>query len=394
MREGKTYPHVVALKKLIDAGEVKLALIICPPKVIPAWKEALEIFKVPEGHVVILSKAKVARLKKYISPDALIVDEIHHCRSYSKVTKWLLKASKTARYRWGLTGTLFDANLLECFYPCQIIDRDLFGSSRGDFLMKYGVADNPHVQYSSWSIRSEDDKARLMSVLDNVLSLRQVDSESLQAPELKVVRVPLLDYQEKLIKEISSKTMDKVGGIEGLDFDHETLPMTRRGKALQVVTGALKLTNGDLYYIPSLRTSYLVDFIKTHSITSAIVWVKYIHEYDLVSKALKSQGYTALTGKDKNAIARYQEGEVDFIALHPKSAGAGVDLSRSDWSLYHSIEYSLIDYLQSQFRIVNRNSLGKKHMVLFLSDSAEDDALLTRIEKKHKEFKDFHHESN
>lgn len=94
---GKTYTAMALLKHLQDAGEGH-AVVVAPPKVLPAWKALAAEHRV---EVALVSLGKLSQLTEFSDREILVVDESHNLRNadtsrYEEIEAWVRPAGETA----------------------------------------------------------------------------------------------------------------------------------------------------------------------------------------------------------------------------------------------------------------------------------------------------------
>ncbi|MBF2022371.1 MAG: DEAD/DEAH box helicase, partial [Hydrococcus sp. C42_A2020_068] len=150
MGTGKTVMSIVALRRLFQLGQIRRALIVCPVAVITQWQEHLESWasEISEYAVVVrgkgrdqlwysrnavfitnyetlardMAKTDSSELPKY---DLIILDEAHRVKSQkTKNFRAVERLSRSARYRWALTGTPLQNRISELQTLCLILRPD------------------------------------------------------------------------------------------------------------------------------------------------------------------------------------------------------------------------------------------------------------------------------
>ena len=97
---GKTYTAMALLKHLQDSGG-EHAVIVAPPKILPAWEALAAEHRV---EVKLVSLGKLSRLAEYSDREILVVDESHNLRNadtgrYAELAEWVRPPGEPATRR-------------------------------------------------------------------------------------------------------------------------------------------------------------------------------------------------------------------------------------------------------------------------------------------------------
>ena len=192
MRSGKTYPLLIAADLIGGA-----TLVVCPPAVLPVWKEAVVKLGI-KVKVDVVSSGSLHKVQKESVYTTLIIDEIHQYRTYSNRFKALQKIRSKVKHCYGATGTPIDKDLHESFYMVQLLDKgELLGTNKQTFLE---ATCTPTVQGDriTW-VLTEEHKEPFKRLLSKFVST--YFPEELEEPEVKYYRYPMTPVQERFIKE-------------------------------------------------------------------------------------------------------------------------------------------------------------------------------------------------
>ena len=389
MRSGKTYAAACACK--LRGG---MALVVCPAKVVPVWEEALARFGVPAELIVsaglLSSPAEGARekLKRRligVKFSSLVVDEIHFYRDSSSRTKLLISLARKIPWRLGLTGTPFDSNLLEMFYPAQILDQGaLFGTSRMRFYLEHGVPKRPNCRLSEYRPR---DEGALRAKIEPMVSRFLPD---LDHPEAEILLYKLQPRQIRMIRALAVSRKESVLRDRVREFGPASLdwkPPNLRQKAEQVRSGFY--LDGEVPGETGSFAKKVCDSDKWRALQSAvdrgertIVWIKFKHEYLLALGALR--GMNALTFSEAN-LRLFREASSGALICHPRSAGCGIDVSCADKAVFASETASAVDNAQAAARLLAPKEGGRnkrKKLVYLLADDPHSQLARARLQAK------------
>ena len=356
-------------------------LIICPPAVKETWESEIKAMEMDylERHIV--SRDILSYKSTDHKFDWLIVDEIHDFRDWSKRSKSLYKIAKNCKKRIGLTGTPFNNSILEYFYPLKILSHGKFCkfkySTNADKWNKYwGYTDNPMSDYPTYLLKLEKQEEFYKLLLEVAFIL---DPKRVRPPKLKPLWYQLTEEQKTLISDLrrgrdvkfATRTLPPVGEL-----------VHRNNAEAQICSGFMytkKGTNIITVYCRSQKWEVLRDLLNRLE-GRCVLWYNYTAEKeDLL--ALVPEAKVFKPGKKMTVYPAR-------LIAHPKSAGAGIDLSSYDYSIYVSLTNSYVSHRQSEFRIADQEKTIKTNYVLCCRDTVEEARLrkLYNREREHIEF--------
>lgn len=404
MGVGKTCATIQILRhRYMDAGELTKTLIITPLITLKNWKEEFAMFSnvSPDAiHVLKGSRKKRAKQIEALegrngiiitnyesfdgddvaeaitkwSPRIMVCDEVHLCKNpQSKRAKKIAKISDLCSNHYLLTGTPILNSSMDLFMPFRILDgyrkkESTFGSNffvfRGVYFEDANAAWSGQKNHfpdwqprpSTYSIMQDKIKDK-MSVVDklDVLDLPPLITENRYCV--------LSKEQETHYKEMKSDLITYVKDMEDDGVPKAVVARLAITKALrmqQIVTGFVKSDAGEIIKIVDnprerLLKELLEELTPNHKV---IVWAIYKENYATIRKVCEDIGvsYTSITGsqstKDKfsNMVQFDEDPDCKVLIANPASAGVGINLVASSYSIYYSRSYKLGDYKQSEAR--------------------------------------------
>lgn len=350
VRSGKTLITLRILKE----KRFKHVLIICPPKVIPAWQEEMECEGVTYNIISIgqFNKKGTAEayIKEYGVPDCIAFDEIHQIRHSSNRTRNIIKLSKDVPYKIGFTGTPVDSSVLELFYIMKFFkgNDSPYGTNKLDFYLKYGSL-KPHA-VGRREISANDftvSKKSFTRVLEPFQACTySFLSEKIKMPRQEFIEFKLTDKQKKWIKAI--ETNSPILEINGENA--ELTALHKSSKAMQITGGFYIRQDESVISLGlSFKYSRLLDLINTHR-TRIIIWTQFIYEQDKILKLFKNSEFSIAKFNEENR-KKFNQGGIDILLCHPKSASTGVNISGGEVSIYVGHIPNSIDLIQSMYRM-------------------------------------------
>lgn len=246
---GKSVQAIAALRILAKRGGLKRAIIICPASLKYQWKNEIERFTelspvVVEGdqaarvaiyrgaaqarytlekfpaeklpQVFILNYELSFRDEKYIAemkPDAIILDEAQRIKNWQSKTHQAI-VEMPARYRFVLTGTPLENELMELYSVLQFVDKSVLGENPLEVRRRYtvydkfgGIAGYQHLREASRRISGvslrrtrEETLTELPDLIESFWWLE------LETEQWKIYR----DLEARIAEFLSSEEWDKV----------------------------------------------------------------------------------------------------------------------------------------------------------------------------------------
>jgi SNF2 family DNA or RNA helicase len=378
---GKTAITLTAMQDMLANGVVKRFLVLAPKRVCtdvwpveqPKWASdvplAVAVGTPKERGTALRSKAQIVvsnydniqwLAEQALDFDAIVFDELTRLKNPSGTRfKALLKVLEPMRVRWGLTGSFTSNGLEDVFGQCKIVDQGLLGRSKGAFMQQYFVLINK--EFGEWAPRV----GSLAGVMERIKPATYVLDAG--------------DYKDKLppinVVEVRCDLDDREP-YEKMKKDFQALDVTAINAG--VVTGKLQqMASGFVYDTRKQASDVPGKFI----VTQTPVWFS-SHKFDRLEELLNENqrantiiAYTyqeelaelkrryphAQTLDDKEAIQRWNEGRVELLLVHPKSAGHGLNLQFGGCKIiFLSLPWSLELYEQTIGRL---HRSGQKHDV-------------------------------
>jgi SNF2 family DNA or RNA helicase len=378
---GKTAITLTAMQDMLANGVVKRFLVLAPKRVCtdvwpieqPKWASdvplAVAVGTPKERGAALRSTAQIVvsnydniqwLAEQALDFDAIVFDELTRLKNPSGTRfKALLKVLEPMRVRWGLTGSFTSNGLEDVFGQCKIVDQGLLGRSKGAFMQQYFVLINK--EFGEWAPRAGA-LAKVMERIKPATYVLEAGEYADKLPPLHVIEVRC-DLEDR-------KPYEK------MKADFQALDVTAINAG--VVTGKLQqMASGFVYDTRKQASDAPGKFI----VTQTPVWFS-SHKFDRLEELLNENqrantiiAYTyqeelaelkrrypyAQTLDDKEAIQRWNEGRVELLLVHPKSAGHGLNLQFGGCKIiFLSLPWSLELYEQTIGRL---HRSGQKHDV-------------------------------
>ena len=362
MRSGKTLPICEFLASRV--GPEMRCAIVCPPAVVPVWDKHLWEVEHPNmPKIEIISTGALSTNGKIPKGrfDIVVVDEIHQFRANSKRYKALCKLSKGSEYRLALTGTPIDQHLSEMFYPLSWLSNDTFFGEKVTqkaFRATYCYAVSPHLGIrSKWEVR-DDIREEFKKAIYEVSSIWK--DEDVNPPTHKQVFYPVTRKQKALAQNLADgvfKTLRIEYGVEfgGMELAH------RRDKIRQIYGGFLIDELSEV--IPNACTTWkwwhLTKLVNQIGHERLVVWYRYVWESQLAKVRLERVFNARVEMFTQSNLAKFNHDQIDVLLCHPLSAGAGIDISHAEKTIFLSPTPNYTALMQAFYRLADRSQQQK-----------------------------------
>lgn len=282
----------------------------------------------------------------------LVVDESSRFKNpSSKRWKSLKGALKTFTHRFVLTGTPTPKSYLDLW--CQVGILDLgqrLGKSMTSYKEKFFLPDARDRRTGvvwSWKLR-EGAKEEVDALLADIcVSLRKEDY--LTMPERQDITHTIA--WDKRGKEVyNAMRKEAVAEVDGDTLTAASAGVLT-GKLLQITSGEIYNEDGGITEVHTEKMDYMVDLVD--EATPTLVFYNFKHSLTRLKAAFPKA--TVMDPDDPTMIKRWNDGEIDMLLCHPKSAGIGLNLqcnvSDTAQVVWFDLPWSSEDYLQANARV-------------------------------------------
>jgi SNF2 family DNA or RNA helicase len=373
---GKTAITLTAMQDMLAAGVAKRFLVLAPKRVCtdvwpveqPKWapnvplavavgtpKQRMAALR-SDAQIVVSNYDNIATLPT-ASFDAIVFDELTRLKNPSGARFKALKIDHI-NIRWGLTGSFTSNGLEDVFGQCKIVNQALLGRSKGAFMQQYFVLINK--EFGEWAPRV----GSLAGVMERIKPATYVLDAG--------------DYKDKLpplhVVEVRCNLDDREP-YEKMKKDFQALDVTAinagvvTGKLQQMASGFVYDTRRTASEIPgrfdstqtavwfsSHKFDRLEELLDENQRANTII----VYQYQEELAELKRR-FSVTTLDDVDAINRWNDGKVRLLAVHPKSAGHGLNLQFGGCHMvFLSLPWSLELYEQTVGRL---HRSGQAHAV-------------------------------
>ena len=309
--------------------------------------------------------------------DMVVIDELSSFKSHkAKRFKALKKVRPMVKRIVGLTGTHSPNGLIDLWAEIGILDMgQRLGRFIGGFRERFFVPDKrSREMVFSYKPREGAEDMIYGLISDICISMKAVDY--LDMPECVYNRVEVsmsgkeMALYEQLERDMLLPFSD--GDIDAVNA------AALSNKLLQMADGAVYDENGNVKHIHNRKLEALEDLIEAAN--GKPVLIAYWYKHDL-ERLKKHTGAVELdTAED---MRKWNAGEIPVAAIHPASAGHGLNLQAGGSTLiWFGLTWSLELYQQMNRRLWRQ---GQEETVVIhhlISKGTLDERVMAALEKK------------
>lgn len=297
----------------------------------------------------------------------VIIDESHKFKNPAakrtqKLLAWL--KDKKPEKRLILSGSPVLNTPMDLWSQIQILSTKIFNPNFYAWRAEYFYDMNagmPKKQYFPlW--KPQKDASRRLNIAIKKYSSRVEKKNVLDLPPLLKVTVDCLlsTPQNKLYRQMKQDLVAYLETKEGdIKVSVADLAITKALRMQQLITGIFKDDTGEVTILDTPRTKALHDLLQDiPKNDKVIVWCVFKENYKQVADVCDALWlrHTFLTGlqneKEKlQAVDDFNNDNTTKVLIaNPAAGGVGINLTRSNYSIYFSRNFSLESDLQSEAR--------------------------------------------
>lgn len=405
---GKTVATLSAIDKLLyDSFEVNKILIIGPKRVVTdTWfRESRKWNHIQHlEHDMVLLDGTAAQRRKLLKSnksifligreltewlvsefgntfpfDVVIIDELSSFKSHkSKRFRALRRVRPMMRRIIGLTGTPAPNSLMDLWAPVYLVDQgERLGKTITAYRDRYflpGERDG-HIIYK-WREKKEAEQRIYESISDIAFSLKAADWLDMPERIDRIVPVKMSDESRKLYKQLEKDLLlpfvdgDVVAGTAAV----------LSNKLLQMANGAVYDENRAVKSIHDAKLDTLEDIIEAANGHSVLVLYSYKHDLNRLKKRFPQ---IRELGKGNEGIAEWNAGKIPLLAVHPKSAGHGLNLQDGGSIIvWYGLTWSLEEYQQANARLFRQGQQRSVIIHHLVTEGTIDEQVIAALEAK------------
>jgi SNF2 family DNA or RNA helicase len=404
---GKTAITLTAMSDMLRCGLVKRWLVLAPKRVCtdvwpveqPKWASEMPLAVavgtpaqrlhalMSDMPVVVTNYDNIQWLATQdLNFDGIVFDELTRLKNSSGLRfKALSKVIDKIKVRWGLTGSFTSNGLEDVFGQCKIVDQNLLGRAKGAFMQQYFVLVNK--DFGEWAPR--------VGSLEAVMKEIRPATFLLDAGEYKD-KLPPCHVVEMKCDLDDRAPYEKMKKDFVVEFGTEQITAVNAG----VVTGKLQqMSSGFVYHTETTASDTPGKF----NVSNTPLWFSY-HKFDLLDDLiqenqrantiivynyveelaeLKRRYPHAQTINDTKAIERWNDGKIELLLIHPKSAGHGLNLQHGGCKMvFVSLPWSLELYEQTVGRLHRSGQTHDVWVYLLMTNKTIDERIWGALKDK------------
>ena len=356
------------------APELTVAVAVGTPK---QRQKAFE-----SGAQVVVTNYDNIQSLPHLDFDCIIFDELTRLKNpYGARFKALAKLIHHIEIRWGLTGSFTSNGLEDVYGQCKIIDQTLLGRSKGAFLQQYFIAINP--EFGQWTPRAGS-LEHVMERIKPATYVLEPGEYRDKLPPIHVVHVNCqmqMDHYNKLKKEF---VLDNIVALNagvvtgklqqmasGFIYDtHQTPDLVVAGKFI---------THQTPIWFSKHKFEALDDLLSENQHANTIL----VYQYQEELAELHRRYSNLVTLDDDDAIGRWNAGQIELLAIHPKSAGHGLNLQHGGCKMvFVSLPWSLELFEQTVGRLHRSGQLHDVWVYIMSTQKTIDEKIWSALQDK------------
>lgn len=393
---GKTAITLTAIDGMLYELHARRFLVLAPKRVCTdVWP--IEASKWAEYHTVAVAVGTPAQRKQALESDAKIVvinyDNIQWLAEqdlssfdgivFDELTK--LKNPSGARFkalhkvidqfniRWGLTGSFTSNGLEDVFGQCKIIDQKLLGRSKGAFMQQY-FSLNTYAGFDDWT--------PLPGALERVMQRIKPATFVLEPGEYKDKLPPchVVQIDVQLNDREPYEAMKRYCVVQFPDAQAIAQNAAVVTQKLQQMSSGFVYSPEPVWFSPH-KFDALDDLLSENQRANTILVYQYKEELDELKRRYRN--LTVLD--DPDAIERWNAGNVPLLAVHPKSAGHGLNLQFGGCHMvFLSLPWSLELFEQTVGRLHRSGQQRDVWVYAMMTKDTVDERIWTALHDKRK----------
>jgi SNF2 family DNA or RNA helicase len=306
--------------------------------------------------------------------DGIVFDELTKLKNPSGARfKALHKIIDRFTIRWGLTGSFTSNGLEDVFGQCKIIDQKLLGRSKGAFMQQY-FSLNTYAGFDDWT-PLPGALTRVMERIKPATFVLEPGVYKDKLPPCHTVELRV-DMQEREPYEMMKR-----------DFVVQFDNAQAIAQNAAVVTQKLQQMSSGFVYSPepvwfsTHKFDALDELIEENQRANTII----VYQYKEELSELKRRYKHLASLDDPDAIGRWNAGNIPILAVHPKSAGHGLNLQFGGCHMvFLSLPWSLELYEQTVGRLHRSGQQRDVWVYVLMTKDTIDERIWAALHDKQK----------
>ena len=406
---GKTSITLAAIKRLLEAGEIRKVLVVAPLRVATvSWPDELngwiDFRSLSYSVVTGTAKERTEALKRDVSIyiinrenlqwlveksgvpfsyEMVVLDELSSFKNWnSKRFKAFMKVRPFVKRVVGLTGTPSSGGLIDLFAEFKCLD---MGKRLGRFITQYRTAffrpgrSNGNIVYEYIPLPDAEERI-YEKISDITISMKAMDH--LDMPELITARciVRMSDKERQLYERMKKELVIPLDGEVITAANAAALS----GKLSQMANGCVYSDDGTESVIHDRKLDALSELIEAANGKPVLVAYWYRHDLKRIRERLKKEKIDFAVIDSEDSIRAWNKGEITVGLMHPLSLGHRTNIqSGGSFLIWMSTPWSLELYQQTVARLWRQGQKSKTVVVQHIvTEGTVDEDILKALEKK------------
>lgn len=339
-----------------------------------------------KADVYIINRENVEWLVSYYGNDwpfdTVVIDELSSFKSPSaKRFKALRRVRPMIRRIIGLTGTPAPNGLMDLWSQLYLLDQgERLGKTITGYRERYFTpgARNGYVVYD-WKQKKESEEAVFEKISDICVSMKSEDWIDMPEKIDRVVPVVLSPETKAKYKQLER---DLLLPMKDADIVANTAAVLSN-KLLQLANGAAYDENKGVQEIHSAKLDALEDILEAANGHPVLLFYSYKHDLERIQRRFPHCRTLRKGAEGSKDIADWNAGKIDLLAVHPASAGHGLNMQDGgNIIVWFGLTWSLELYQQANARLYRQ---GQKRSVIIHHLAAEgtiDNDVVDAIQNK------------
>lgn len=310
--------------------------------------------------------------------DMVVIDELSSFKSHrTRRFRALLKVRSKIKRIVGLTGTPSSNGLMDLWAEFRLLD---MGKRLGRFITHYRdeffMPDRRNgMQVFSYKPKPGAEAEIYRRIGDITISMKSTDYLKMPKCVMNAVPVHLSEAERRIYRQLQQ---DLVVSLAGTEVDAQNAAALS-GKLTQMADGAVYAEDGRILHIHDRKLDALEDLIE--GANGKPVLVAYWFKHDL---ARIQERFDVREIKSSRDIADWNAGRIPVAAIHPASAGHGINLQAGGSTLiWFGLTWSLELYQQTNARLWRQGQQSDTVVIHHIITAGTiDEQIMAALERK------------
>jgi SNF2 family DNA or RNA helicase len=283
---------------------------------------------------------------------AAFVDEASRFRNYSKRTITLRAIGAKSDTRYAFTGNLAPKSPADVWYVTNWLKSGIWGTTdRKTFVQNYCLLGGFEGRIP---LGLRPDKAKeFRATMDSLrISCELRDVRAVMPSRIMHVRrVNITSEARKAYIQMQETLKVEIERIDDKTFiSHVKTYATRLQRLQEICSGFARNLDGEVVPLPSAKTSEMLSVLEDEPDKPTVIWYWWRPEYTAIKTVLDKHGIPHTWFGHPGAVEDFMSGKVNVFVSQLAKGNYGLNLTRAQRMIYHSLPWDLDAYMQSQER--------------------------------------------